>query len=79
MIHGAASFWSETYQNFEQVRLPNQQEVPEKPNPHAMLDLNRFMADELAGFVNMQADILRRHIQQRPMDHYQPDSCFQSG
>ncbi len=44
-----ASFWSETYQNFEQVRLPNQQKVSEKPNPHAMLDLNRFMADELAG------------------------------
>ena len=39
-----ASFWSETYQNFEQVRLPNQQEVPDKANPHAMLDLNRFMA-----------------------------------
>ena len=57
-----ASFWSETYQNFEQVRHPNQQEVPDKANPHAMLDLNRFMADELAGFVNMQADILRRHI-----------------
>ena len=57
-----STLWSETYQNFEQVRLPNQQEVPEKPNPHAMLDLNRFMADELAGFVNMQADILRRHI-----------------
>lgn len=56
------SFWSETYQNFAQVRLPNQQEVPDKPNPHAVLDLNRFMADELAGFVNMQADILRRHI-----------------
>lgn len=57
-----ASFWSETYRNFDQVRLPNQQEVPDKPNPHAMLDLNRFMADELAGFINMQADILRRHI-----------------
>ena len=56
------SFWSETYQNFDQVRLPSQQEVPDKPNPHAMLDLNRFMADELAGFVNMQADILRQHI-----------------
>lgn len=41
------SFWSETCQNFEQVRLPNQQEVPEKPNPHAMLGLNRFMADVL--------------------------------
>ena len=56
------SFWSETYQDFDQVRLPSQQEVPDKPNPHAMLDLNRFMADELAGFVNMQADILRQHI-----------------
>ena len=44
------------------MRLPSQQEVPDKPNPHAMLDLNRFMADELAGFVNMQADILRQHI-----------------
>lgn len=56
------TFWSETYQNFYQVRLPNQQELPERPNPHAMLDLNRFMADELAGFVNMQADILRQYI-----------------
>lgn len=56
------SFWSETYQNFDQIRLPNQQEVPDKPNPHAMLDLNRFMADELAGFVNMQTDVLHRYI-----------------
>ncbi|MDD4513984.1 beta-galactosidase [Massilibacteroides sp.] len=56
------SFWSETYQTFDQIRLPNQQELPEKPNPHAMLDMNRFMADELAGFVNMQADVLRRKI-----------------
>ncbi|MDD2437836.1 MAG: beta-galactosidase [Massilibacteroides sp.] len=56
------SFWSETYQTFDQICLPNAQELPEKPNPHAMLDLNRFMADELASFVNMQADVLRRHI-----------------
>lgn len=56
------AFWSETYQTFDQIRLPNQQELPEKPNPHAMLDLNRFMADELAGFVNKQADVLRRYI-----------------
>lgn len=56
------AFWSETYQDFEQIRLPNQQELPEKPNPHAMLDMNRFMADELAGFVNRQADVLRRTI-----------------
>ena len=56
------AFWSETYQDFGQVRLPNAQEVPEKPNPHAVLDMKCFMADELAGFVNFQADILRSHI-----------------
>lgn len=56
------SFWSERYEKFDQIRLPNQQELPEKPNPHAMLDLNRFMADELAGFVIMQADLLRQRI-----------------
>lgn len=59
------TFWSESYQNFDQVRLPNQQELPEKPNPHAMLDMNRFMADELAGFVNMQADVLRENINEK--------------
>ncbi|WP_080905788.1 beta-galactosidase [Parabacteroides sp. Marseille-P3160] len=59
------TFWSETYQTFDQIRLPNAQELPEKPNPHAMLDLNRFMADELAGFVNMQADLLRKHIDKK--------------
>lgn len=56
------SFWSETYQYFGQIRLPNAQELPEKPNPHAVLDMKCFMADELAGFVNFQADILRNHI-----------------
>ena len=55
-------FWSETYQNFDQIRLPSQQEVAEKPNPHAMLDFNRFMADAVADFVNMQADVLRQSI-----------------
>ena len=62
MILGELLFGAKTYQHFDQVRLPNQQEVPEKNNPHAMLDMNRFMADELANFVNMQADILRRYI-----------------
>lgn len=56
------TFWSETYQNFDQIRLPNHQELPEKPNPHAMLDMNNFQSDEVAGFVNMQADVLRKHI-----------------
>ena len=59
------TFWSESYQHFDQIRLPNQQELPEKPNPHAMLDMNRFMADELAGFVNMQADVLHKNISEK--------------
>lgn len=59
------TFWSESYQHFDQIRLPNQQELPEKPNPHAMLDMNRFMADELAGFVNIQADVLRKNISEK--------------
>ena len=56
------TFWSETYQTFDQVRMPSWQEVPEKPNPHAMLDLNQFVADESARFINFQADVLRRNI-----------------
>lgn len=56
------SFWSETYDDFDQVRLPNPQELPCKANPHAMLDMNRYFADTLAGFLNSHADILRRHI-----------------
>lgn len=57
------SFWSENYQNFGQIRLPNQQATPDKlVNPHAMLDMNRFMSDELASFINMQADILHGKI-----------------
>ena len=30
-----------------------------------MLDMNRFMADELAGFVNMQADVLHKNISEK--------------
>lgn len=56
------SFWSEKYQNFNQVRMPNAAELLGNPNPHAMLDYKRFIADEVASFVNMQADILHEHI-----------------
>lgn len=59
------AFWSETYQNFDQVRIPNQVELPAKPNPHSNLDYQRFMADEVADFVNMQADILHQYISKK--------------
>ncbi|WP_352422889.1 beta-galactosidase [Proteiniphilum sp.] len=56
------AFWSQTYENFEQVRIPNARELPEKANPHAMLDFQRFCSDEVASFVNDQADVLRQYI-----------------
>lgn len=56
------SFWSQTYNNFNQVRIPNQKELVVKANPHAMLDFVRFCSDEVASYVNEQADILRQYI-----------------
>ena len=56
------SFWSQTYNNFEQIRVPNPKVLPGKANPHAMLDFKRYTADESASFVNMQNDILRKYI-----------------
>lgn len=56
------AFWSEKYQNFDQIRIPNSGELIEKANPHAILDYNRFMANEVARFVNMQADILHKYV-----------------
>lgn len=56
------SFWSQTYNNFDQIRTPNQKVLPGKANPHAMLDYKRYTADECASFINMQNDVLRKYI-----------------
>lgn len=57
-----AAFWSETYRTFDQIRIPNPNELPVKANPHSILDFKRFSADEVARFVNFQTDVLHRHI-----------------
>ncbi len=57
------SFWSTRYDNFNQVLLPNEaMNEEDKLSPHAVLDFRRFTADVTAGFLNRQADILRKHI-----------------
>ena len=57
------SFWSTRYDNFDQVIIPNEEMyVEDKLSPHAVLDFKRFNADVTAGFLNRQADILRKHI-----------------
>lgn len=53
------AFWSQTYNDFDQIRIPNGKVMPGTANPHAMLDYKRYTADEAASFINMQADILR--------------------
>ncbi len=57
-----AAFWSQTYQNFDQIRIPNPRRAPQGANPHALLDFKRYTGDALASFIRWQAQILRRHI-----------------
>lgn len=56
------AFWSQTYNNFDQIHIPNQKELVQQANPHAILDFKRFTADEAAKFVLTQKDILRQYI-----------------
>jgi beta-galactosidase len=55
------SFWSQVYQNFDQIRIPNAEELVAQINPHALLDFQRWFAAEAADYLKFQADILRRH------------------
>jgi beta-galactosidase len=54
------SFWSMRYSNFDQIEIPNQNDHPALPNPHAQLDFARFFADEGAGFLRLQTQVLRQ-------------------
>jgi beta-galactosidase len=57
-----AAFWSQVYNNFEQVAIPNETRSPiDFINPHAMLDWKRFNADEAADFLRFQTEILREY------------------
>ncbi len=56
------SFWSQMYSGFDQIQMPNPQDLPASPNPHAMLDLHRWFAGEAANYLRFQASVLRRHV-----------------
>jgi len=55
-------FWSQNYQTFDQVKIPNSYQLIAQSNPHAVLDFKRFQAQECASFISMQAEILRKFI-----------------
>jgi beta-galactosidase len=55
-----ASFWSQTYSSFDQVKIPNADHVGWWGiNPHALLDFKRYTADTQADFLDFQTDIIR--------------------
>ncbi|MFL6451405.1 MAG: beta-galactosidase [Bryobacteraceae bacterium] len=55
------AFWSQMYQNFDQIEIPNQEVLVADPSPHAVLDFRRWFAHEAASYLEMQASILRRY------------------
>lgn len=59
------AFWSQVYQRFDQVRLPNPQQYVAQFNPQQMLDSQRWFADEAADYLRFQADILRKYCGHR--------------
>ena len=59
------SFWSQMYRDFEQVRIPNEAELVAQINPHALLDFQRWFADEAADYIRFQAATLRRYSKEQ--------------
>lgn len=54
------AFWSQTYSDFNQIKIPNAKLVGWWGiNPHSQLDLKRYSADTQADFLDFQATILR--------------------
>lgn len=56
------AFWSIRYNDFSQIRIPNQKELIAQPSPHAVLDFKRFSAEEANDFLGFQYKILRKYI-----------------
>ncbi|SHM73372.1 beta-galactosidase [Mucilaginibacter sp. OK098] len=58
-----AAFWSQWFNNFDQVIIPNTNLVGWwGNNPHALLDFKRYSADAQAEFLDFQAGALRNYI-----------------
>lgn len=60
-----AAFWSQTYNHFDQVQIPNPNRAPQGVNPHQQLDFQRFTADQLAEAIRFQADLLEANISEK--------------
>ncbi len=56
------AFWSQSYNHFGQIRIPNEKELVQQANPHALLDFKRYTADAVADFVVWQQALLKKHV-----------------
>ena len=63
----ATVFWSQEYQNFDQIDSPVG--TVTEANPSHRLDYRRFASDALVRFNRMQTEILREHSPGRPICH----------
>lgn len=62
-IAWGTAFWSQWFNNFSQVIIPNTNLVGWwGNNPHALLDFKRYTADAQAEFLDLQAGILRSYV-----------------
>ena len=59
------AFWSQMYQDFDQIRLPNEKEEVAQLNPHAVLDTQRWFAETAADYLRFQTEILRKSCDHR--------------
>ena len=58
----AGDFWSQRYDNFEQIEPPNPESLVYLPNEHAQLDFLTFYSTSMARFIERQARIIRNHL-----------------
>jgi beta-galactosidase len=63
------AFWSQTYQDFAQIQIPNPDVLPQQVNPHAELDFQRWFAEEAADYLRFQTAVLRRHSKNQWITH----------
>jgi beta-galactosidase len=59
------AFWSQIYQNFDQIRIPNKEEFVAQWNEHSVLDAQRWFAEEAADYLRFQTQTLRKHCGDR--------------
>ncbi len=56
------NFWSQRYNDFSQIRIPNAKELVQPANPHALLDFQEFTNQQRGAFLREQANTLRQTI-----------------